>query len=272
MSGTPSITWCACMKIRVGRIPYLNSEPFYYELVRDNIELQSFVPSAMSRAAEEGALDAGPIPLVDCFRLEDRFTQLGQFCIATLDKSRSVFLYSKRPIQDLEGATLGITGETSTSKRLLEVLLTHRFQIKPASCVSLDEPNDGFLTIGDDALRRRYGVPGYPYRYDLGEEWHRWTGLPFVYALWIVRRDLDPKLITYLENVLYGCIDEGLNHLYVIQEMRLDVRMSLKDMLDYFHGFRYWAGVPEMNAINLFREYLDSLVPTGVSDAGRNTG
>ena len=247
------------MTIRVGRIPYLNSEPFYYQMDRDDLQLHELLPSALGHAADSGQIDAGPVPLVDCFSLEDRYTQLGQFCIATVDKARSVFLYSKRPIQDLDGATLGITGETSTSRRLLQVLLTYSFRVEPAEYVTLDEPNDGFLLIGDEALRRRYGVPAYPYRYDLGEEWNRWTGLPFVFALWIVTRDMSKDRMTYLENVLYSCIDHGLDHLHVIHEMRPDVRMSIRDLTEYFMGFRYWAGVLELKAIKLFREYLTSL-------------
>ena len=247
------------MKIRVGRIPYLNSEPFYYKLNREDIELHYLVPSALSRAAELGEVDAGPVPLVNCFRLEDRFMPVGRFCISTPRKSRSVLLYSKQPIKSLDGATLGVTDETSTSRRLLEVLLTYRFEVRPGAYVSLSEPNDGFLLIGDEALRRRYGVPSYPYRYDLGEEWHEWTGMPFVYALWIIRRETSPRVVKYLENVLYSCIDEGLEHLQDIHEMRGDVRMSAREISEYLRGFRYWAGVPEMKAIELFRGYLDSL-------------
>ena len=251
------------MKIRVGRIPYLNSEPFYYKLVRDDIELFDLVPTALTRAAEQGEVDAGPLPLVDYFRLKDSFQQLAQFCIATVDKSRSVLLYSKRPIQNLDGAAIGVTAESATSRSLLKVLLTLRFEVHPASYVSLNEPNDAFLLIGDDALRRRYGVPSYPYRYDLGEEWHRWTGMPFVFAVWAIRRDISPQRSTYLENVLYSCIDEGLEHLYVIGEGRQDVRMSARDLVQYFQGLRYWAGVSEQKAIKRFKGYLDSLGSEG---------
>ena len=251
------------MKIRVGRIPYLNSEPFYYKLVRDDIELFDLVPTALTRAAEQGEVDAGPLPLVDYFRLQDRFQQLAQFCIATVDKSRSVLLYSKRPIQNLDGAAIGVTAESATSRSLLKVLFTLRFEVQPASYVSLNEPNDAFLLIGDDALRRRYGVPSYPYRYDLGEEWHRWTGMPFVFAVWAIRRDISPQRSTYLENVLYSCIDEGLEHLYVIGEGRQDVRMSARDLVQYFQGLRYWAGVSEQKAIKRFKGYLDSLGSEG---------
>ncbi len=255
------------MKIRVGRIPYLNSEPFYYELDRDDIELHSLVPSALSQAMENGEIDAGPLPLVDYFRLEDRLDPLGRFCIATTQKSRSILFYSKRPIEDLDGATVGITGHTSTSRRLLAVLLTHRFNVKPAGYVPLEEPNDAFLVIGDEALKRRYGVPDYPHRYDLGEVWYDWTGLPFVFAMWAVQKGMSPRQMSYLENVLYSCIDEGLEHVPAIYESRLDLRMSLREVVEYYQGFRYWAGVTEQKAIDLFREYVISIGVAGVSNA-----
>ena len=253
------------MKIRVGRNPYLNSEPFYYELVRDDIELLPLVPSATYAACERGEVDAAPLPLADYFRLQDRFNRLGQFCIATQEKAASVLLYSTRRIQDLDGATVGVTSETSTSRRLLQVLLTHRFEVKPAAYVSLDEPNDAFLIIGDEALRRRYGVPSYPYRYDLGQEWFRWTGMPFVFAVWVVKNELSHQKVVYLENVLYSCIDEGLEHMHVIAENRQDVRMSTKEIVDYYRGFRYWAGVSELKAIERFQGYLLGTEPSGAA-------
>lgn len=260
------------MKIRVGRIPYLNSEPFYYGMVRDDLELHPMVPTALARACEQGEVDAGPIPLVDFFRLEDRFSRLGQFCISTLDKARSVLLYSKRPVEELGGATIGITDETSTSKRLLEVLLTYKYEVKPAAYVPLSEPNDAFLIIGDDALRRRYGVPSYPHRYDLGEEWYKWKKMPFVFAMWAISKELTENQSTYLENVLYSCVDEGLEHMYVIGKMREDVRMSPREIVEYFQGFRYWAGVAELKSIEHFREYLADLNPSGDFHAGSNPG
>ncbi len=253
------------MKIRVGKITYLNSEPFYYKLVRDDIELVNFVPSALGKAAEQGEIDAGPLPLVDFFRLQDRFKQLAQFCICTVDKSRSVLMFAKKPIQDLEGATIGVTDQSSTARRLLQVLLNFKYEVKPAAYVALTEPNDAQLIIGDDALRRRYGIPSYPYRYDLGEEWYSWTRMPFVYAVWAIRKDFDPKRENYLENVLYSCIDEGLEHLYVIGEQRPDVMMGPRDLIEYFQGLRYWVGVSERKAIDHFKGLLDALPAEGTA-------
>ena len=90
-------------------MPYLNSEVFYYDFESAGMELCPMVPSEMARAADRGELDAGPIPLVDCFRLEERFTPVNGFCIATVERARSIIFFSNRPLQELEGASVAIT-------------------------------------------------------------------------------------------------------------------------------------------------------------------
>ena len=247
------------MTIRVGRIPYLNSEPFYYKLDREDIELVTLVPRALAQAVEEGTIDAGPIPVVDFFRLQDKVNQIGQFCISTIGKSRSVFFYSKGPIEALDGATIGIIDDTSTSKRLLEVLLTQVYHVKPENYVSQREPNDAVLLIGDEALRSRRGIPGYEYQYDLGEEWYKWTKMPFVFAVWVAQESLPQDRASYLENVLYTCVDVGLDHMSMISQMRQDIGMSLRETMEYFQGYRYWAGVAEQKAMWHFKECLYSM-------------
>ena len=93
----------------------------------------------------------------------------------------------------------------------MKTLLSRRFRVTPNRYVGLDdEPTDAFLLIGDEALRQRRGVPGYPHLYDLGEEWHRWTGLPFVFARWVVRRDLNDDKVRWLEALLSRSIELGL--------------------------------------------------------------
>ncbi len=249
------------MKIRVGQIPYLNCEPFYHGLNREDIEVFPLVPTALTRAAENGEIDTGPVPLADCFRLEEKFKSLGQFCIATLDKSGSTFLFSKVPIEELGGARIGITQESSTSHQLLKVLLTHKYRVEPSEYVVSEQPqedNDAFLLIGDKALRSRLGVPSFPHLYDLATEWYHWTEMPFVFAKWIIRNDLDPERVTYFENVLYGSLDGGLDQIHRVREPREDLLMRPRDMVEYIRGFRYWAGVEELKAIEKFREYLNT--------------
>lgn len=247
------------MTMKVGRVPFLHLEPFYYDMENRGFELHDMMPSALAQAAERGDIDAGPLPLVDCFGLEDRYQPVGGFGLATTGGSGSVFLYSTRPIEDLDGARIGITDEAVTAPALLKVLLTLRYQVRPEAYVTLQEPHDAFLLIGNRALRQRRGARGFPHKYDLGEEWHAWTGLPFVYSLWMVRRDQDSQKIAVLEDTLYVGLEDGVDALYHQNEPRNDVLMLPRHIVEYIQGIRYFLGLSERKAIDRFRQYLDQL-------------
>ena len=265
------------MTTRIGRIPYLNSEVFYYGMAAEpGLELVPLAPRALSRAAADGGLVAGPVPLVTCFELEDDFMPLGDYCIATGEKAHSILLYCKRPIEELTGAVVGVTGETSTSVRLMKALFRERYQVAPSRYVGLDEgPMDAFLLIGDEALRRRKGVDGYPHMYDLGEVWHQWTGLPFVFARWVVRRDADASLVRWLESLLSRSIEKGLAGVDEIAATRRDLGMTADEVIRYIRSFNYQLGEGEMKAITRFRSLLDAespprLASTLTANRGRN--
>ncbi len=252
------------MTTRIGRIPYLNSEVFYNGMDAEaDVELTPLVPRALSAAASDGGLDAGPVPLVTCFELEDRFTPLGDFCIATVEKARSILLYSKRPIDEFNDAVVGVTGETSTSVQLMKTLFAKRFRVNPRRYVALcDEPADAFLLIGDEALKHRRGVSGYPYLYDLGEEWHHWTGLPFVFARWVVRRDLEDVKVRWLESLLSRSIEKGLADVDKIAASRQDLNMTSEEVIEYVRSFHYRLAPPELQSIQKFRHLLANASPS----------
>src|SRR5262249_50049477 len=110
------------MALKVGRIPYLSCEPFYFEMERRSLPLYDVVPSAIAGAITQGDIDAGLVPLADCFRLTDECRYLSGFCLAMIRKAGSVLLHAKQPIEALTGARIGIPGETATSFRLLQIL------------------------------------------------------------------------------------------------------------------------------------------------------
>ena len=247
------------MTIRVGRIPYLHSEPFYFDMARRGIALYDLVPSALAAAAANGEIDAGPFPLVDCFRLEDRWQPVAGFCLAGVQKAGSTLLYSTRPIEALNGAHIGIPDEACTAPRLLHVLLRLKYQVQPGAYVPRQAAHDAFLLIGNQGLRQRLGAPGFPYIYDLGAVWHAWTGLPFVFARWMVRQDVAPKEQALLEDTLYVGLEEGVDTLYRVTEPREDLLMLPRDIVRYVRGFHYYIGRAEQQAIEQFRQYLQQL-------------
>jgi chorismate dehydratase len=247
------------MALTVGRIPYLSCEPFYFAMERRGIALYDVVPSALAEAVAQGKIDAGPLPLVDCFRLDERFRILSGFCVATIRKAVSVVLHAKHPIQELTGARIGIPVEAATSFRLLQVLLALKYQIPSVAYGPRDNASDACLLIGNAGLRQRYGLPDYPHTYDLGTEWSQWTGLPFVFVRWIVRKDLDRKAVAVLEDTLYEGLQDWAEGLFRSSEARDDLFMHPRDLLEYTQGLRYFIGVTEQRAMDRFRDYLDQL-------------
>ena len=244
------------MKIRIGRIPYLNSEIFYGGLKASELELISLVPSALSEAAREGFIDSGPLPTVTFFELNENFEPLGNFCIATTDRARSIFLYSRRPIEKLDGATIGVTSETTTTVQLMKAIFAEKFSVEPADYVSLDKPCDAFLLIGDIALRFRKGIEGYSYQYDLGEVWNQWTDLPFVFAQWAIRKDMDSTIKNEIEALLKISMEDSLANLDMIAKDRKDLDMTAEEIAEYIVSFNYRIGKREIKGKQRFKELL----------------
>ena len=247
------------MALRIGRVPYLHTEPFYFGMERSGMALYEYVPRAVAVAAANGEIDAAPVPLVDCFRLQDRFEPVAGFCVASERRAGSSLLYSTKPITALAGAHIGVTDEAATALRLLDVLLRVKYQVQPAAYGPLQTAHDAFLLIGNQALRQRRGAPDFPYTYDLGAEWHAWTGLPFVFARWMVRQEAAPKDKALLEEALYVGLEDGVEALYQVAEPREDLLMLPRHIVTYIQGFRYYIGRSEQQAMDQFLHYLHQL-------------
>lgn len=258
------------MSLRIGKIPYLNSVLFYHGLearVRGGVELLPLVPRQLSGAAIEDSVDAGPVPLVTCWDIEDQYEALGDYCIATPTRAHSILLFSKRPFEELGGAQIGVTNETSTSVRLMKVLIGHVYKAKPAAYVNLDWPrNDAFLLIGDEALLHSRGVDSYPHVVDLGEMWHDWTGLPFVFARWVVRRTLDTDVKAELSDALGQSLEAGWRDVDSIVEPHAKrLSMSIAETRAYLEAFHFRMGKGECEAVERFKQLDEEVRGAGAA-------
>ncbi len=245
--------------LRVGRISYLNVEPFFHAFPWPLAD--ALPPRALGEAVAEGRLDAGPLALADGIRLEGVVSPL-PFGIATRDRAQSVFLFSTRPMAELGGARIAVTGETATSVRLLRILLAFRDEVARPVLVPVDAAADAVLLIGDAALRARHGAWPHSLCFDLGEEWSRWTGLPCVFAAWAIRRDVGPAARTALAGALDEALETGLRDLPAIARARRDVLdwgLTEADVVAYLRGFVYRLGPEEEKAMAEFRRLLGLL-------------
>lgn len=246
-------------KLRVGLMPYLNSEVFYRNLPAEGMELVPLPPRAMAAAVERGELDAGPLPLAEVLRLGDLLRPVGDFCIATSGRVKSVLLLSKLPVGELGGRPVAVTTHTATSIQLLRVLFAERWHVQPGSYVGIDEPHEAKLIIGDEALRHRRDHPGYSHLYDLGEEWQGLTGLPFVFAVWAIRTESGAEAAARLAVALGRSIKSSLAQVDDIASEQKTGYITEAEVAEYVRSFIYRLGPDERRAIDEFRTRLSRL-------------
>ena len=246
----------------VGKIPYLNSVPFYALLEKRDFRILPVVPRRMGMLGALGEIDAGPFSLMDYLVREEEMDLMG-WCIATRDQVKSVMLFSKGGWRDLEGRRIGITDDTATSVHLLNVLLEKKYGVHATlerlhQGVNAHDGLDAVLLIGDEALRRnKEGLGGFELVYDLAREWYEWQKLPFVFAVWAVRRSLPAgekeELGALLERAL-GAV--GGDFVPVAGRHGRRIGLTDAETQEYLSGFNYRLGEREREAIAVFRRLL----------------
>jgi chorismate dehydratase len=154
---------------------------------------------------------------------------------------------------------ISVTPETSTSIRLLRLLLDVRRGLEGVRYVRGLEPAqaDGLLLIGDRAMRvRRQRPDGFTNTLDLGEDWLEWTGLSFVYAVWAVRRTLDPAVKQELRDFLETSLAAGLANLPEVARQQTEPRWTQAEMEAYLRRFHYRLGPEDLAGLDRFEELL----------------
>lgn len=218
------------MTMNIGLIDYLNTMPFHFDLAERlqdaDVQFRRGVPSELNHALAAGEVDIAPISAIEAARLGDDVVILPDLGIASLGAVRTVLLFSwASDIRELHQQPVALTDHSATSIALLKVLCRERYHIEPEFHVtrqhlpSMLAEHQGALVIGDDALvestyhRAHSHAHGWdiPYIYDLGDEWLKMTGLPFVFATWAARRDRIDELETAgVLDALYASTEAGL--------------------------------------------------------------
>ncbi len=212
--------------MRLGRIPYINCYPVYGAIDRGRVsvpaELVTGTPAELNDLLVAGELDVSVISAVEYARHAKDLVLLPGLAISCDGPVRSVVLFSKTEVGRLDGRTVLLTASSRTSVALLELLLRDVWKVRPrfaavrAEASDLEHlaelPHEAVLVIGDPALLLA-ARSAYPYRYDLGDEWKRWTGLPFVFAVWAARRDADAHAVERIHRALLESRAWGLSHL-----------------------------------------------------------
>lgn len=241
------------------RIPYANTAPFYALWGDAPFAVRNLVPRELGREAEAGTVDLGIMAAGDYLRLKPRFELLAPLGVSARGAVGSVLLFSRRPVAALEGALISVTPETSTSVRLLRLLLNVRRGFQSTRFVRGLEPTqaDALLLIGDQAMRTRKRPPeGFVHVTDLGEDWLDWTGLPFVYAVWAVRAAVDAATQAELRSFVETSLAAGLASLPEVARRETGPGWSADEVEGYLRRFNYRFGPEELRALDRFESLL----------------
>lgn len=226
--------------LRVSIVSYLNSRPFLYGIeqagLTKEIQLSLDTPAICAGKLQDGQVDLGLVP-VAILPLLPKYSIIGDYCIGAVGAVTSVILYSEVPLRDIK--TIWLDYQSRTSLQLTKVLARYFWKISPV----WQNGNPGFennvmgdnasLVIGD----RTFALKGkYKYEYDLGEEWFRFTGLPFVFACWVITRQLPEDFIKKFNQALgigIKYIPELAREIHKSGQYKTDVRQYLQKHISY---------------------------------------
>ncbi|KAB2954606.1 menaquinone biosynthesis protein [Heliorestis acidaminivorans] len=183
--------------LRLGQVDYLNVLPIYHAFSSGAVpleaELVAGVPSVLNQKFLTGELDITPISSIAYARQPESAWVLPDISISADGAVESILLFLRCPVEELAGKRIAVTTSSATSVILLRILMNCYYGIScsyhPArpDLKEMLEQYEGALLIGDDALIARE-QSSIPYL-DLGALWKEMTGLPMVYALWVIRRE-----------------------------------------------------------------------------------
>lgn len=273
--------------LRIGRIPYINCYPVYGAIDRGLVPLDAQlvdgVPTALNERMSRGDLDLSVVSAVEYARDAERYLLLPELAISCNGPVQSVMLFSKRPAEELADRRVIVSRSSMTSVALLELLFSHVWHARPEFVpgdAEVDdiarfagEAHEARLVIGDAALRLHDAAAQdgpwpqlYPHRYDLGAIWKQWTGLPFVFAVWVAQRSTPVHDSMAAHASLLASRDWGLANLPTLARQAAESTGVGEDRcLDYLSGLDYRLSYPHLAGLTEFfrRLVVAGRVPDG---------
>ena len=262
------------MTLQIGRIDYLNIWHIFHLLAKTCPEGPDFHyvpdhPSSLNRALADGELDISPSSSFEYLLHAEKYFLLPGASISAHKEVQSVLFLSPAPLHELPAWLAGnpgpvcLTGASATSTALLKVLWTQKWKLPEPNWMTV-EPGHGlstgrpFLEIGNLALRHFVEPPAGYHVVDLATEWSTWTGLPFVFAVWIVRRGLSAptrELLTILQQHIGSITADLDSHFEALSRLpELPAWLTSPDLLRYWRAMSYDLGPREQASLALFGE------------------
>jgi len=243
--------------LTISAVSYLNTFPFVYGIQQSG-HLQDYqlfldVPAICAERLAKGEADISLVPVGALSDFAD-YHIVSDYCIGAVKNVFTILLLSETPLEKIR--KIYVDFDSRTSARLVQVLSHSFWKIKPVFERLKPGQSEQFkgkqaiVAIGDKTFRMR---ENYPYVYDLAGEWIRFTGLPFVFAIWISLKPLKNEVReSFNRALLYGIsnIDEVLDFF----RSRLPENADCREYLT--RNISYSFDKAKQEGLNLFLSYL----------------
>ncbi len=255
--------------ISLGRIAFINVLPVYYALeegiLSHPFNLVYGIPSALNDKMKNGELAVSSCSCMEYARRWRNYYLASDLCIASPGPVMSVLLLSQAPLTEADGHEILISGQSHTSVVLTKLLLQERLGLKHVrfrtgqvrESLEAGEKPWAVLTIGDEALSLRKH-PDYPIRTDLACAWKEWTGLPFVFAVWIISRNAAQEGLFTGDptELIRQSRSWGLAHLeQCLSKLQGKTPLCQEELFYYYSQALYFSlGPKECQGLQLFYE------------------
>lgn len=216
--------------IRVGIVRFLNTTPLVDGLEKlPQLALTPVVPSRLAGMLRGGEVDLALVSVIDAARSTadgtGTLSMLSCGMIGCDGPTLTVRVFSAVPLD--QATTLAADTDSHTSIALAQVILKRAygrsvkvvpFDARERVARGGDSPEqrewpETLLMIGDKVVTDSPPAVRYPYQLDLGEEWKKLTGLPFVYAIWMCRSaDVQNAAQRERLSVATALLDRQLRH------------------------------------------------------------
>ena len=240
-------------KINLYIVEYLNSLPFLkgldgYHIDNLLLNINKAIPALCAKAFHSGEADIALLPIGAL--LENEYSLFSDYCIGCDGHVQTVCVFSNKPSLD-EIKTIAFDPASRTSNLLLEILLKYHWKNNDIKLMDPINHTDAKLIIGDAAFIESQNSKTI---IDLGAEWKKFTGLPFVFAVWVSKNTLNPKLIEQFNQ----CFEFGLKQIADISEnyKLLSKQIAFEYLTKYIS---YSFDEKKKQALNLFLYYANEL-------------
>lgn len=255
---------------RIGMVNYINVAPIYEIWKEQSLpadwEVIEEHPSRLNTLLAENRIDMGFVSSYAYAASPEQYQILADLSISATGPVGSVFLFSEEPPEALEGQTVLLTRQSDTSVRLVKIILEEFFQVHPRYIIgdvygeqAKTSGASAVLAIGDDALRLKR-EKRFPIQMDLGEIWHKHTGLPFVFSVCAVRETFlaeQPETARAIRRTLIECREQGtLRMAEICDRVARRIPMDCDACSLYLMGIEHDLTPLKIEALERFFQYL----------------